>query len=222
MNYIIALIIELEPSFKTKILIEERLNNIDALIATGSDNTAKHFDYYFSSIPRIIRKNRVSVAVLTGEESKEELTALGMDMLTYYGLGCRNVSKLFIPKNMDLTKLFEAIEPLNKIINDAKYANNYEYNRSIYLLKTITHLDNGFIIATETTDLVSPIAVFYYERYTSIGEVKNTIQEQKDKLQCIVAKPGVIENSVDFGNTQCPLPWDYADGVDTLAFLEKL
>lgn len=216
---IAALLIAIEPALENRIQFVERLNEVDALIATGSDNTAKHLDYYFSKVPRIIRRNRVSVAVLTGKESKEELMALGGDMLQYYGLGCRNVSKIFIPKEMTLNHIYEAIEPWKKVADNVKYGNNYDYNRSIFLLKSILHLDNGFLLAIETEELVSAIAVFYYEKYNSIEEVKQRLKEQKEKIQCVVAKEGVIDNSVPFGFAQQPGPWEYADGVDTMKFL---
>jgi hypothetical protein len=219
---IAGLLIDIEPALKDKIVFTESLKEIDAVITTGSDNTAKHFEYYFSKIPRIIRKNRVSVAVLTGEESKEELALLGGDMLQYFGLGCRNVSKIFIPKEMTLNHIYEAIEPWRPVINSQKYGNNYEYNRSVFLLKSMLHLDNGFLIAMETEELVSAIAVFYYEKYSSIEEVKARLQEQAEKIQCVVAKDGVLENSVPFGAAQCPYPWEYADGVDTIEFLIKV
>ena len=216
---IAALLISIEPGFEDRIQFVERLNTVDALIATGSDNTAKHFEYYFSKVPSIIRRNRVSVSVLTGKETKEELAALGSDMLQYFGLGCRNVSKIFIPKEMTLNHIYEAIEPWKKVADAVKYGNNYDYNRSIFLLKSILHLDNGFLLAIETEELVSAIAVFYYEKYNSIEDVKLTLKEQEEKIQCVVAKDGLIENSVPFGSAQQPYPWDYADRVDTLKFL---
>lgn len=219
---IAKLLISIDPSFEERIQFAERLTNIDAVIATGSDNTAKHFEYYFSKLPRIIRRNRVSVAVLTGQETNEELAALGTDMLQYFGLGCRNVSKLFIPKDMTLNRIYEAIEPWKTVVDTLKYANNYEYNRSIFLLKSILHLDNGFLLAIETEELVSAIAVFYYEKYDSLEEVKEKLKAQEEKIQCVVAKEGVIPGSVPFGAAQCPYPWDYADGVDTLRFLENV
>jgi hypothetical protein len=222
MKRIVALLISIEPELEERIHFAERLTDIEAVIATGSDNTAKHFEYYFSKIPRIIRRNRVSVAVLTGEETKEELAALGTDMLQYFGLGCRNVSKIFIPKDMTLNHIYEAIEPLKTVVNSAKYANNYEYNRSIFLLKAVLHLDNGFLIAIETEDLVSAIAVFYYEKYNLLEDVRHKLKEQKDKIQCVVSRPGVIEKAVPFGAAQQPYPWDYADRVDTMKFLLEI
>ncbi len=214
-----AVLISIAPELEEKIQFVERLNEVNAVIATGSDNTAKHFDYYFSKVPRIIRRNRVSVAVLTGEETKEELALLGGDMLQYFGLGCRNVSKIYIPKDMTINRIYEAIEPWKTVVDAQKYGNNYEYNRSIFLLKSVLHLDNGFLLAIETEELVSAIAVFYYEKYSSLEEVKQKLKTQEEKIQCVVAKDGVLEHTVTFGAAQCPYPWEYADGVDTLEFL---
>ncbi len=222
MKKLSGLLISIEPSLEGRILFADKLTNIDAVIATGSDNTARHFEYYFSKIPSIIRRNRVSVAVLTGNESGGELAALGGDMLQYFGLGCRNVSKVFIPKEMTLNRLYEAIEPWKTVINAQKYANNYEYNRSIFLLKSVLHLDNGFLIAVETEELTSAIAVFYYERYASLDDVKRQLEAQQSKIQCVVASKGVVENAVPFGAAQSPYPWEYADGVDTLDFLGRI
>ena len=219
MKKIIAELISIEPLLEKRIEVVERMSAIDAIIATGSDNTAKHFDYYFSKIPRIIRRNRVSVAVLTGNETKEELALLGTDMLQYFGLGCRNVSKLYIPKTMTLNQIYEAIEPWKHVADSVKYGNNYDYNRSVFLLKSILHLDNGFLLAIESEELVSAIAVFYYEKYSSLDEVKVKLREQEDKIQCIVSSDGVIENAFPFGSAQLPYPWNYADGVDTIKFL---
>ncbi len=216
---IVALLISIESEFEQKIQFVERMSDIDAIIATGSDNTAKHFDYYFSKIPRIIRRNRVSVAVLTGNETQEELALLGKDMLQYFGLGCRNVSKVYIPKSMTINRIYEALEPWKHVADSVKYGNNYDYNRSVFLLKSILHLDNGFLLAIESEELVSAIAVFYYEKYTSLDDVKLKLKEQEDKIQCVVATDGVIENSFPFGSAQSPYPWNYADGVDTIDFL---
>ncbi len=219
MKRLVALLISIAPELEARIQLVERLNEVDALIATGSDNTAKHFDYYFAKVPRIIRRNRVSVAVLTGKETKEELFLLGGDMLQYFGLGCRNVSKIYIPEGMTLNTIYEAIEPWKTVVDAVKYGNNYEYNRSIFLLKSVLHLDNGFLLAIETEELVSAIAVFYYEKYASLDEVNKKLKAQEEKIQCVVAKEGLIEKAVPFGAAQRPYPWDYADGVDTLKFL---
>ncbi|HEX8548891.1 MAG TPA: acyl-CoA reductase [Cytophagaceae bacterium] len=210
---------ELEPSFQEQIVYADQLKNIDAVIATGSDNSSRYFEYYFSKMPHIIRKNRVSVAVLTGEESESDLGSLGKDILDYYGLGCRNVSKIYVPEDYIFNFFFESIEKYSSKINHHKYRNNYDYNRTIYMLNQVVHLDNGFLLLTENKELVSPISVLYFERYKNIEDVKVELESKKEKLQVIVSLNGTFPNSIPFGTAQCPMPWDYADGVDTIQFL---
>jgi hypothetical protein len=200
---------------------EGKLEGFDAVIATGSNNTARYFDYYFKDKPAIIRKNRNSVAVLTGTESKEELTLLGEDIFRYFGLGCRNVSKLFVPKGYTFDAFFEAIFPYQDVIQYEKYANNYDYNKAVFLMSNFRLWDNGFLTLKEDTNYSSPISSVFYEFYNDIEEVKNRLETEKEQIQCIVSK-GVTINSIPFGQTQQPELWDYADGVDTLAFLMKL
>lgn len=197
-----------------------KMTNYDAVIATGSNNTARYFEYYFSGKPSIIRKNRNSVAVLTGEESSEELSALAEDIFRYYGLGCRNVSKLYVPKNYDFNAFFEAIYHWNPIINQAKYANNYDYNKAVYLMSQFQLLENGFLILKEDRSLSSPIATLFYERYEDLEAVKKELNSRKEEIQCVVGK-NILEQEVSFGQTQQPHLWDYADNVDTLAFLTQ-
>ena len=214
---------EIEPAYNNYINFVDRLNDSDAYIATGSDNTARYFHYYFSKKPNIIRKNRTSLAVITGLESDEELTALGKDMLQYYGLGCRNVSKLFVPKGYDFTKFFEAIQSADKLyLNHHKYFNNYEYNKSILLINGVPHYDNGFLMLTESAAPVSPISVVHYETYDDIETVKKYLDENAEKIQCIVSSSEAIPNTVPYGKTQQPEISDYADSVDTMAFLTSL
>jgi len=223
-RYLLQKLVEIEPDFAEYIQFVERLNDADAYVATGSDNTARYFHYYFSKKPHIIRKNRTSVAVLGGEESVEELTALGQDIFQYYGLGCRNVSKLFVPAGYDFTKFYESIESFSSLgLNHHKYFNNYEYNKSILLVNRVLHFDNGFLILTESKALVSAISVVHFEYYNSIEEVKPILQEVEEKIQCIVAKPELgIENTIEFGLAQKPSISDYADSVDTMMFLASL
>lgn len=197
------------------------LKNYDAVIATGSNNTARYFEYYFANKPSIIRKNRNSVAVLTGEETSEELAALGEDIFRYYGLGCRNVSKLYVPEDYNFDKFFEAVYPWNPIINQAKYANNYDYNKAVYLMSLYKLLENGFLILKEDSSLSSPIATLFYEKYSSLQELRKGLLDREEEIQCIVSKD-VFENEVKFGETQQPNLWDYADNVDTLAFLTEM
>lgn len=214
-------LIEQSPALKNEITFTEgKLEGFDAVIATGSDNTARYFEHYFSHKPHIIRKNRNSVAVLTGKESKEQLTALGEDIFRYYGLGCRSVSKVFVPKGYRFDPFFEAIFDYNPIINQAKYANNYDYNKAVYLMSEFKILENGFLMLKEDPSYSSPIATLFYEEYDSIEGLKHHIKTNKEKMQCVVAN-GLFEDEVDFGKTQKPALRDYADGVDTVEFLLK-
>lgn len=215
-------LVNIEPVFAEKIFIEERLNHVDALIATGSDNTARYFEYYFRKIPHIIRKNRSSCAILVGEEPAEELNALGTDVFSYFGLGCRNVSKLFVPADYKFDGLFKSWESFASIIHHHKYANNYDYRKSIYLVNRDAFFDNGFILITENKGLVSPISVLFFEYYEDQKDLHQKIDEQKDKIQCIVSAQGWWPGSVAFGQSQFPELTDFADGVDTLNFLQLL
>lgn len=211
-----------EPGFKGKIsFTEDKLENFDAVIATGSDNTARYFEYYFKNKPSIIRKNRNSVAVLTSNETKEELEALSDDIFRYYGLGCRNVSKLFVPKNYDFDAFFNAVYKWHPVIHEAKYANNYDYNKAVYLMSEFDMLENGFLMVKEDQSYASPIATVFYETYSSKKDLEQKLSADKDKIQCIVSK-GFIENKIAFGKTQKPELWDYADNVDTVEFLLKI
>ncbi|QLG47085.1 acyl-CoA reductase [Costertonia aggregata] len=220
--FMLKYLTKMDTYFKDKLMFtDEKLTEYDAVIATGSDNTARYFEYYFGKKPNIIRKNRNSVAVLTGEETMEQLEALGEDIFRYYGLGCRSVSKLFVPKGYDFELFFTSIYKYNTIINQPKYANNYDYNKAVYLMSEFKLLDNGFLMLKEDESYSSPIASLFYEEYTSLDILKNKLKHDAEKLQCIVSK-GVSENEIDFGKTQSPALSDYADGVDTVEFLLKI
>jgi len=211
-----------EGSFKGKITFtEQKLENFDAVIATGSDNTARYFEYYFKNKPNIIRKSRNSVAVLKGNESEEELQKLSDDVFTYFGLGCRSVSKLYVPKEYDFNHFFNGMYVKKDMINNAKYANNYDYNKAVYLMSEFDLLENGFLMIKEDESYSSPIATVFYEYYDNEIDLKIKLHEDREKIQCIVAKD-FIENEVAFGETQNPQLWDYADGINTLEFLSKI
>jgi hypothetical protein len=218
--FIAEKLVAIEPKFQSLIRFEEQLKNFDAVIATGGDNAARYFHFYFGKYPNVIRKNRTSCAVIKGNESNEELEALGRDIFSYFGLGCRNVSKIFIPKNYHVATLLDRWEGFKEIINHHKYNNNYDYQKSILLVNGIHFYDNGFLLMQESTRLVSPIAVLYYERYEDESDLALKITESKDKLQCIVGK--MTPASIPFGQAQSPTLWDYADQIDTLKFLEGL
>ncbi len=219
---IAAYLMQLDSRYEELIqFTDEQLKDFDALIATGSNNTARYFEYYFRNKPSIIRKNRNSIAVLNGKESKEELAKLGEDIFRYYGLGCRNVSKLYVPKDYDFKNFFEAIYEWNPIIHRDKYANNYDYNKAVYLMSEFKLLENGFLMLKEDESFGSPIATLFYEYYEDEEELQQKLTANEDKLQCVVkSRPG--EKEVAFGETQKPALWDYADNVDTIAFLLKL
>lgn len=210
------------PEFKNRIVFtEEKLSLFDAVIATGSNNTARYFEYYFKNKPSIIRKNRNSVAVLTGDESEEDMKNLSKDIFTYFGLGCRSVSKLFVPKNYNFDTFFKGMYHWNAIIDNAKYANNYDYNKAVYLMSEFDMLENGFLMIKEDQSYSSPIATVFYEYYDSLNDLKEKLSRDVEKIQCIVSN-GFIKNEVAFGQTQHPKINDYADGIDTVTFLLKL
>ena len=220
--YILEKLIEIEPAFERQISFIDRLKDFDAVIATGSNNTSRYFDYYFSKVPHIIRKNRNSVAVLNGQESREDLKALGHDIFDYFGLGCRNVSKLYVPKDYVFEEFFESIEEFKSVADHHKYNNNYDYNKSIFLVNLDKHLDNGFILLKEDSRFVSPLAVLYYEEYHNIEQLGSELIKNEDLIQCIVSNSKLPLSTVPFGQSQCPGLVDYADGVDTMKFLREL
>ena len=219
MGAVIKALLEVAPTFRKFIEIRTQLKNIDAVIATGSDNSSRYFDYYFSKIPNVIRKNRTSVAILTGDETEAELNLLWSDIYQYFGMGCRNVSKLLIPKGYDLPQMLRKWENKGDLTQHHKYFNNYEYNKSIYLVNKTPHLDTGYGLWLEEEALVSPISVTYYWQYGSQEELNNWITENAEKIQCIVSRD---DAHIAFGQAQYPEVWDYADGVDTLVFLERV
>ncbi len=214
-------LIQINPEFEERINYVERLKDIDAVIATGSDNTARYFNYYFSKIPHIIRKNRTSVAVLNGTETNEDLAALGTDIFSYFGLGCRNVSKLFLPKGYDPTTLFPEWEAYSHVADHNKYHNNYHYQKSILLVNLASHLDSGFVLMEESKNLVSPIGMLYYDYYENTEEAKEEIKFFEDKIQCVVSNQD-IPGKIKFGKAQMPDIYDFADNIDTMEFLSKL
>jgi len=211
-----------EPSFKGKIsFTEEKLSGFDAVIATGSNNTARYFEYYFKDKPSIIRKNRNSVAIIQGNESEQDFENLSEDVFRYFGLGCRSVSKLFVPKNYDFDAFFTGMYKQRDIIHNAKYANNYDYNKAVYLMSEFDILENGFLMIKEDQSYASPIASIFYEYYENPIDLKIKLHEEKESIQCVVSN-GFIENEVLFGETQSPKLWDYADGINTLTFLTQI
>ncbi|MFH1322166.1 MAG: acyl-CoA reductase [Bacteroidota bacterium] len=223
-------LIEIAPDFKEYIeFSEEHLGNIDAIIATGSDNTSRYFEYYFGKYPNIIRRNRNSIAVIDGNETQNELKELARDIFQYFGLGCRNVSKLFVPDGYDFDKFFNAIAEYKYVTDHNKYSNNYDYCKTIYLMNQTSHLDNGFLLLKEDTKTASPVAALFYEYYSNIEMLIKRLKSVSDNVQCIVStreklskSSKLLESCIPFGQSQQPQLWDYADGVDTMSFLISL
>jgi len=194
------------------------LKDYDGVIATGSDNTSRYFDYYFKNKRSIIRKNRNSIAILNGEESDDDLKSLSQDIFTYFGLGCRNVSKLYVPKNYNFDLFFNSIFCYKELINNHKYANNYDYNKAIYLMSEYKFLDNGFFIVKEGNEMHSPISTINFEYYDNVSILKEKIYLEDDNIQCIVSNIE-FKGKVNFGETQNPSLNQYADNIDVMRFL---
>lgn len=221
-SILIPFIVGIDPLFQSLTSFTDgQLEGFDAVIATGSNNAARYFDYYFSKYPHIIRKNKNGIAVLNGSETQEDMENLGKDILQYYGLGCRNVSKLYLSKGFDLDLVFGGLYPYAHVIEMNKYANNYDYNKAVYLMSEFDFLENGFFMLREDNAISSPIATGHYEFYETLSPLKSHLLEQRENIQCIVSKAD-IEGAIPFGQAQNPQLWDYADGVDTLEFLKGL
>lgn len=222
--YLLKKVSDETPILNERISYPEKLNHIDAVIATGSNNSANHFEHYFKHIPRLIRRNRTSVAILNGLESPEDIQQLGLDIFSYYGQGCRNVSKIYIPKDYDITYLLDHLQSFQYVIDHHKYYNNYNYYKSIYLVNREEHFDTGFLILKESTQMQAALSVLYFERYNDITTLTKHLNDHKEEIQCIVNKERIGSEipQFNFGETQCPSLSDYADGVDTLAFLQNL
>ncbi len=215
---VVQLIGLLSPGMASAVIIPpDKLGEVDAVIATGSDNTARYFDHYFAHVPRIVRRSRTSVAVLDGTETDEELSALGEDIFRYFGLGCRNVGKLYVPQDFDLDRIFKAIFPWEHLARHNKWANNYDYHKAIWLMDRVPLIENGFVLFKEDSAIYSPLGSLFYERYTNRAEVLSTLKAEEHRIQCIIG-----HGHVPFGTAQCPGPLDYADGVDTMKFLLEL
>jgi hypothetical protein len=220
--FIINMLAEIDPGLRDRYEAVEKLQDFDCVIATGSDNTNRSFEYYFRNYPKILRKNRNSVAILTGEETAAELEKLADDIFLYFGFGCRNVSKLYVPAGYDFTTLFPYFEKYKWLHMHGKYMNNYDYNRTVLLLNKTAHLANEFVMLVENPAIASPISTVHFEYWKDIETLKVRLRENAAKIQCVVAnKPEIWEmpSVVRFGQSQHPELWDYADGVDTMEFL---
>ncbi len=214
------LLISIEPEFDGFIIFADgKLKDFDAVIATGSGNTSRYFDYYFGKYKNIIRRNRNGVAVLSGSETESDFELLAEDVFMYFGLGCRNISKLFVPEAYDFVPMLDVFSKNEEIRNHHKYFNNYEYNKAIYLVNSRQHLDAGNVLLVEDDAYASPVSVLNFEYYSDIEDLNRKLMLDANSIQCIVSSSKEISNSIGLGQSQQPQLWDYADGIDTLDFL---
>ncbi|MGB1041509.1 MAG: acyl-CoA reductase [Flavobacteriales bacterium] len=207
----------IEPRFESRIHFVPKLNEFDAVIATGSDNSARYFESYFGKYPNLIRKNRTSIAVINGNETEKELSNFALDVFLYFGKGCRNVTKVLLPSGYNLDNLFKAFYPFKEIVNHNKYANNYDYNKAVYMMNKVELIENGFLLMKEDESLHSPLAVLNYHYYKTEDELKNYLDTHDSQIQCVVGS-----DYIPFGKVQFPAVNDYADGEDTMKFLLSL
>ena len=211
-------LIEFIPSLKERIVFTSgRIGEIDAVIATGSDNSMQYFEQYFGKYPNIFRKNRTSIAVLKGDETEDDIKSLGSDIFDYFGLGCRNVSYLLLPEGFELSRFFEGVISYGEVIHNNKYGNNYDYNKAVYLMNKLEILDNNFCLLRESNELFSPLSMIHYQFYKDQSDIDNYIKEHESKIQVVVGR-----DYLDYGQAQCPAFNDYADGVDVMQWLNKL
>jgi hypothetical protein len=216
-RFISEILFDINPGFRNKIdFTDGTLTGFDAVIATGSNNSSRYFEYYFGRYPNIIRRNRNSIAIIEGNESHAELEDLGSDVFSYFGLGCRNVSKLYVPAGYDFSLPIKSWSRFSDLIRHKKYANNYDFSKAVYLVNKEKFIDAGFILLREDHGLSSPLAVLYFQYFNSIKQVYTEADQNKEKIQCTVG-----HGYVPFGKAQSPALWDYADGIDTLDFLLK-
>jgi hypothetical protein len=215
--FLTEVLISLEPRFNGQIKFVEKVENQDAVIATGSNNSSRYFEYYFGKYPHIIRKNRNSIAILSGRETDEELQHLGEDIFAYFGLGCRNVSKLYVPEGYDFGRFFPSLTKYDSVMQHNKYINNHDYQNAVYLLNSESFLTNNYLIVKENQYLSTPVSVLHFEYYSDLQQLEKQLSGLQDQIQCRVGVGGI-----PFGTTQLPGPSDYADGIDTMKFLIEL
>lgn len=221
--FLLEKLIEIEPEFDAQIDFVERVNGFDAIIATGSDNSGSYFEHYFQKYPHIIRRNRKSIGIIDLETTDDELRLMGDDIFKYFGLGCRNISKVYIQEDVDLTRIMEIWHEQKEIILHNKYKNNYDYNYTVFLLNNENFLMNGALLLRENTSLHSRIACLHYEKFKDLEELQPKIEADVDSLQCIVySDTEKISDSILPGTSQTPQLWQYADNIDIVKFLIDL
>lgn len=226
LKFIINTLLSYLPELNSRIEFTDGfIKDADAYIGTGSNNSARYFTYYFNQKPHIIRKNRNSVAIVTNETTTPEFSLLGEDIFTFFGMGCRNVTHLFVPKSFNFTPLFESWQHHYDMINHHKYANNYTYHKAILLMNLDKHMDNGFILLKENEAIHAPVSMLNFSFYTEIGALLNELEAKTEEIQCIVGPENIAQTSgniIPFGQSQKPALWDYADNINTISFLKQL
>ncbi|MCK9482060.1 MAG: acyl-CoA reductase [Bacteroidia bacterium] len=223
-KWVVSQLTDSIPELKHKIMLSEGfVKGVDAYIGTGSNNSARYFEYYFKNKPNLIRKNRTSVAIIDDSTTDEEIKALGKDVFSYFGMGCRNVTHLFLPEKFDLENIIKYWTPYLDLINHHKYANNYTYHKAILLMNLDKHIDTGCLIMVERDQLQTPVAMLGYSYYKDISTLLSGLNSERENIQCVVANNKDLQmNTVSFGATQHPELWDYADGVNTIQFLKQI
>jgi len=217
--FLAQILLKITSEVEKNIVFVEKLSKFDKIIATGSNNSARYFEYYFKEHPLLLRKSRNSIAVLNGKETEEDLRKLAIDVFQYFGLGCRSISKLYVPKNYNFTELVEIFKEASKsLLQHNGYVNNYEYHRAVFALNRIPVYDGGSFLLIQNQTIASPIAVLYYEEYETINAVSDRIQFHKNEIQCVVSKDVAVGNRIIFGETQYPTLFDYPDNEDILLF----
>jgi len=221
--YLIKVLTSFDARVEQYVDFVPKLKDFDAVIATGSNNSSRYFSAYFSKYPHIIRKNRNAVAVLDGTETKAELERLGEDVFQFFGLGCRNVAKLYVPRGYDFEPLLEALHEFRDLVLHNKYKNNFDYNYAIYVMNKTEYMANGCVVLSENDAIASHIAGLYYEYYDDRDTLVKDLQHRSEAIQCVVGHESVAQlPTFPFGQAQRPALDDYADGIDTLDFLRKL
>ena len=226
LKFIVTTLLSHLPELNSRIEFTDGfIKDADAYIGTGSNNSARYFAYYFNQKPHIIRKNRNSVAIVTNETTTTEFGLLGEDIFTFFGMGCRNVTHLFVPKSFNFTPLFESWQHLNDMINPHKYANIYTYHKAILLMNWDKHMDNGFILLKENEAIHAPVSMLNFSYYAEIDGLLKELEAKTQEIQCIVGPANIVktaENIIPFGQSQKPALWDYADNINTISFLKQL
>lgn len=213
MDFIIKSLIHIDPKFEAQILVQEQLKNCDAYIATGGNTAGNYFEYYFGKFPHIIRKNKTSIAILDGSETLSELAALADDCMLYYGMGCRNVTQIWVPEGYDFIPFLNALKKYNYLLDQHKYKHNYDYQLALLMMGKKLYMDSGGVLMSENPSPFAAISQIHYQQY-KLGTMPTL---NMDEIQCVVGK-----NQLPLGSLQKPLLAQYADGVDSLAFLSGL